>query len=71
MSFGTKEMISTDHVTIRCIDALDMEEKWKTDLELHDVILELSDDLYTGCPPEIPGDPIWERWMGKYYYAHR
>ncbi len=29
-------------------DAID--ETWKTDLELHDVLLEMADDLCTGCP---------------------
>ena len=24
--------------------------KWKKDLELKDIILEVADDLYTGCP---------------------
>lgn len=39
MSFGTKETISTDHVTIRCIDALDMEEKWNTDFTCNGVMI--------------------------------
>lgn len=38
-------------------------EKWKKDLELHDVILELSDDMADGCPMEEcgPDDPVWMR----------
>ena len=38
-------------------------EKWKKDLELHDVILELSDDMADGCPMEEygPEDPVWMR----------
>ena len=47
-------------------DAID--EKWKTDLELKEVILEVADDLYSGCPMSEyvnKYDPDWER---KYIY---
>ena len=43
-------------------DAID--EKWKTDLELKEVILEVADDLYSGCPMSEyvnKYDPDWER----------
>ena len=46
-------------------------EKWKRDLELRDVILEMADDLYRGCRMEEYGrdrDPDWSR---KYIHAHR
>lgn len=49
-------------------DAID--EKWKQDLELRDVILEMADDLYHGCQMEECGrdrDPDWSR---KYIHAH-
>ena len=41
-----------------------IEEKWKEDLELYDVILEIADDLYRGCRMSEHGsccDPAWER----------
>jgi hypothetical protein len=40
-----------------------IEQKWKTDLELHDVILEIADDLCYGCPMSEYShyyDPAWE-----------
>ena len=49
-------------------DAID--EKWKQDLELRGVILEMADDLYHGCQMEECGrdcDPDWSR---KYIHAH-
>lgn len=45
-----------------------IEEKWKTNLELSDVILEMADDLCHGCQMEEYShyyDPDWER---KYMY---
>ncbi len=48
-----------------------IEEKWKKDLELHDVILELADDLCHGCQMSEYShytDPDWE---AKYMYMHR
>ena len=41
-----------------------IEEKWKTDLELRDVILELADDLYRSCrktDANVFQDPDWLR----------
>jgi len=38
-------------------------EFYKKDLELHDIILEVADDLYNDCQMEEFGDykdPIWE-----------
>ena len=45
-----------------------MEEKWKRDLELSDVILEMADDLARGCPADPAQDPDWYR---KYMQAKR
>lgn len=46
-----------------------IEEKWKQNLELADIILEMADDLCYGCLMSEYGsyrDPIWE---SKYVYA--
>ena len=66
---------STGAVTGNILGALDgyeaIEEKWKQDLELSDVILEMADDLYQGCLMEERGydsDPVW---MTKYVRMHR
>ena len=45
-----------------------MEEKWKRDLELSGVILEMADDLARGCPADPAQDPDWYR---KYMQAKR
>ncbi len=45
-----------------------MEEKWKRDLELNGVILEMADDLARGCPADPAQDPDWYR---KYMQAKR
>ena len=48
-----------------------IEEKWKQDLELSDVILEIADDLCYGCQMSEYSaywDPKWEM---KYIRAHR
>ena len=48
-----------------------IEEKWKNDLELSDVILEMADDLCHGCRMSEYShyrDPEWE---AKYMYMHR
>ena len=42
-----------------------VEEKWKKNLELMEVILELADDLYCGCRV---GD---DKWLNKYLYCIR
>lgn len=66
---------STGAVTGNILGALvgyeAIEEKWKQDLELSDVILEMADDLYQGCLMEERGydsDPVW---MTKYVRMHR
>ena len=47
-------------------DAID--EKWKTDLELHDVILEMADDLCYGCPMSEYGHYRDSAWETKYMH---
>ncbi len=45
-----------------------IEGKWKKDLELIDVILELADDLYTGC--RVTDNHKCDRkWLDKYLYC--
>lgn len=63
---------STGAVTGNILGALlgfdAIEEKWKTDLELLDVIIEMADDLCHGCQMSEYGhydDPIWTQ---KYIY---
>lgn len=43
-------------------DAID--DKWKRDLELHDLILDMADDLYLGCPN--PSSTRYTDWIDKY-----
>lgn len=45
-------------------DAID--EKWKKNLELYDVIIEIADDLCHGCPVHEYSHIVDERWMRKY-----
>lgn len=59
---------STGAVTGNILGALlgyhAIEDQWKTDLELSDVVLELADDLCLGCQMSEYGsykDPDWER----------
>lgn len=66
---------STGAVTGNIVGALlgyaAIDEKWKKDLELIDVILELSDDLCRGCRMSEYSsccDPAWE---SKYIYRRR
>ena len=50
------------------LDAID--QKWKKDLELYDVIVEMADDLCFGCRMSEHSaykDPDWER---KYIHMH-
>lgn len=49
-----------------------MEEKWKQNLELSDVILEIAEDLYHGCP--MGGEQCDDRdpaWEAKYILMKR
>lgn len=43
-----------------------IEEKWKRNLELRDVILEMADDLCYGCPLEEYHEDRDPRWLRKY-----
>jgi len=66
---------STGAVTGNILGALSgyeaIDEKWKKDLELSDIILEMADDLYNGCKMSEYGsyrDPVW---ISKYIRMHR
>ena len=48
-----------------------IEEKWKKDLELSDVILEIADDICHGCLMSEYGSYRDEDWLTKYVYMHR
>jgi len=47
-----------------------LDQKWKEHLELHDVILEMADDLYYGVP-ETEEDERMQNWMKKYKEGKR
>lgn len=49
-------------------DAFD--DKWKQNLELSDVILEMADDLCHGCQMSENGSYCDEDWSRKYIYGH-
>lgn len=49
-------------------ESIDM--KWKEKLELHDVILEMADDLYSGVP-ESDDDERMKTWLKKYKEGKR
>lgn len=48
-----------------------IEDKWKTNLELADVILEMADDLYHGCPAGERGGEAASEWAKKYIEMRR
>ena len=48
-----------------------MEKKWKTNLELMDVILEISDDLCHGCRMSEDGQLRDPEWTRKYVHMRR
>ena len=48
-----------------------IEEKWKRNLELHDVILEMADDLCYGCLMDEYGKYKDPAWAAKYIELHR
>lgn len=56
---------STGAITGNILGALHgfgaIDDRWKTDLELYDVILEMADDLCRGCMAGKHPDPDWER----------
>lgn len=43
-----------------------IEEKWKTDLELVDVICTIAEDLCYGCPIQPDGELSDQEWLEKY-----
>ena len=66
---------STGAVTGNILGALvgydAIEEKWKKNLELHDVILEMADDLCHGCQMDEYSHYEDPAWVSKYIYMHR
>ncbi|MBR6006279.1 MAG: ADP-ribosylglycohydrolase family protein, partial [Clostridia bacterium] len=66
---------STGAVTGNILGALlgygAIEDKWKRDLELSDVILELADDLCRGCPMSEYDSYRDPDWVEKYVHMHR
>ena len=66
---------STGAVTGNILGALlgyaAIEEKWKKDLEIADVILEIADDLCHGCLMSEDGSYRDEDWEMKYTRMHR
>ena len=48
-----------------------IEEKWKKDLELHDVILEMADDLCHGCLMNDYSHYEDPAWVSKYMHMHK
>ena len=66
---------STGAVTGNILGALlgyaAIEEKWKKDLEIADVILEIADDLCHGCQMSEDGSYRDEDWEMKYTRMHR
>ena len=61
---------STGSVTGNIMGALHgfsaMDDKWKQDLELYDVLLEMADDLAYGCRMEQMDDYFDQEWIDKY-----
>lgn len=66
---------STGAVTGNILGALlgyhAIEEKWKKNLELSDVILEIADDLCHGCQMSEYSHYVDEAWEMKYVHMHR
>ncbi len=65
---------STGAVTGNILGALigydAIEEKWKKDLELKDVILEIADDIYQGCQIDEYGSYEDLDWTRKYIHMY-
>ncbi|MDO4649694.1 MAG: TIGR02452 family protein, partial [Eubacteriales bacterium] len=66
---------STGAVTGNIVGALvgyeAIEDKWKENLELHDVILEMADDLCHGCTMSEYSHYSDPAWIAKYMEMHR
>ena len=65
---------STGAVTGNILGALigyeNIDKKWKNNLELHDVIAEMSEDLCYGCHMDEYSDYYDEEWVRKYMDIH-
>ena len=65
---------STGAVTGNILGALlgysGIEDKWKKNLELHDVICEMAEDLCYGCHMSEYSDYYDEDWVRKYIKIH-
>lgn len=48
-----------------------LEDKWKNSLELHDVLLEMADDLFFGCRMSEYGSYYDPDWFRTYVEMHR
>ena len=48
----------------------DIDDKWKTNLEMKDVLLEMADDLCYGCIMYEGEDYVDENWVRKYCKGH-
>ena len=66
---------STGAVTGNILGALlgyeAIDERWKEDLELSDVILEIADDLCHGCQMDEYSSYVDPAWVSKYIHMHR
>lgn len=66
---------STGAVTGNIVGAIcgynGIEEKWKTDLELKDIILEIADDLISGCEADGYETDVDHKWKAKYIHMHQ
>lgn len=66
---------STGAVTGNIVGALvgysNIDDKWKKNLELADIILEVADDLCHGCQMSEYGHYSDPAWASKYMYMHR
>ena len=66
---------STGAVTGNIVGAIcgynGIEEKWKTDLELKDIILEIADDLVSGCEADGYETDVDPKWKAKYIHMHQ
>ena len=61
----------TGHILGAMVGYDAIEEKWKKDLELHDVILEMADDLCHGCLMSEYSHYEDPAWISKYMQMHR
>jgi ADP-ribosylglycohydrolase len=59
----------TGNILGACLGYNAIPEKFKTNLELHDVILEIADDLYNDCKISEYNEVKDEIWESKYVSA--